>query len=75
MEKIDIRKKHLKTKRETPSTEGGLNLNLGIAYDITKKIFAQVQYDFSSISAPNDIPDTSFNTQIQLLKIGVGYRF
>lgn len=60
---------------ETPSTEGGLNLNLGIAYDITKKIFAQVQYDFSSISAPNDIPDTSFNTQIQLLKIGIGYRF
>ncbi|MBW1298180.1 outer membrane protein [Aquimarina litoralis] len=59
---------------ETPSTESGLNLNLGITYDITKKIFAQVQYDFSSLSTSDDVPDISFNTQIQLLKIGVGYR-
>ncbi|AXP81581.1 hypothetical protein CJ739_2508 [Mariniflexile rhizosphaerae] len=38
-------------------TESGLNINLGIAYDINDKLFAQVQYDFVKISLENEIPD------------------
>ena len=55
-------------------TESGINLNLGVAYDITKKLFAQVQYDFIKIGVDNEVPDIKYNTNINILKIGLGYR-
>ena len=56
-------------------TESGMNLNLGIAYDITDKLFAQVQYDFIKIGVNKDVPDIKYNTNINILKIGLGYQF
>lgn len=55
-------------------TQSGLNINLGIAYDINDKLFAQVQYDFVKISLENEIPDIKYNTNVNILKIGLGYR-
>ena len=54
--------------------ENGINLNLGLAYDITNKLFAQVQYDFIKIGVDNEVPDIKYNTNINILKIGLGYR-
>lgn len=54
--------------------ENGINLNLGVAYDITDKLFAQVQYDFIKIGVDNEVPDIKYNTNINILKIGLGYR-
>lgn len=54
--------------------ENGINLNLGIAYDITNKLFVQIQYDFIKIGVDNEVPDIKFNTNINILKIGLGYR-
>lgn len=55
-------------------SENGINLNLGIAYDITNKWFAQIQYDFIKIGVDNEVPDITYNTNINILKIGLGYR-
>ena len=55
-------------------SENGINLNFGIAYDITRKLFAQVQYDFIKIGVDNEVPDIKYNTNINILKIGLGYR-
>jgi opacity protein-like surface antigen len=55
-------------------TESGLNLNLGIAYDITNRLFAQVQYDYIKIKVDNGVPDMTYNTNVNILKIGLGYR-
>ncbi|MBP0903602.1 outer membrane protein [Mariniflexile gromovii] len=55
-------------------TQSGLNINLGIAYNITDKLFAQVQYDYVKISLENEIPDIKYNTNVNILKIGLGYR-
>ncbi|AXP80689.1 hypothetical protein CJ739_1602 [Mariniflexile rhizosphaerae] len=55
-------------------TESGLNLNLGVAYDITNRLFAQVQYDYVKIKVDNEVPDVKYNTNVNLLKIGLGYR-
>lgn len=55
-------------------TESGINLNLGVAYYITDKFFAQVQYDFIKIVVDNEVPDIKYNTNINILKIGLGYR-
>ncbi|WP_166963862.1 outer membrane beta-barrel protein [Yeosuana marina] len=55
-------------------TQSGLNINFGIAYDINDKLFAQIQYDFVKISLESEIPDIKYNTNVNILKIGLGYR-
>ncbi len=55
------------------NTKSGFNFNFGLTYDITEKLFAQVQYDFIKLGVDNDIPDTKFNTNVNILKIGLGY--
>ncbi len=52
----------------------GINLNLGFAYNIAKKFFAKIQYDFVKLNAEDRFLDSTFNTTINILKIGVGYR-
>lgn len=57
------------------STDGGLNFNFGIEYDITQKIYAQGGFDFIKIDVDHNIPKTKFNTDIKILKVGLGYRW
>ena len=54
--------------------ESGFNFNLGIAYDISEKFFLQAQYDFVKIGVENGVPDISYNTNINIMKFGIGYR-
>ncbi|PHR92753.1 MAG: hypothetical protein COA80_14100 [Leeuwenhoekiella sp.] len=51
----------------------GIGFNFGVAYDISDKIFAQVQYDFTSLNV-DDVPDIKFNRNVNLLKIGIGLK-
>ncbi|MBT0608624.1 outer membrane beta-barrel protein [Aequorivita echinoideorum] len=51
----------------------GFGLNLGVAYDISNKIFVQVQYDFTKLNI-KDGPNEKFNTNVNLLKIGIGLK-
>lgn len=55
-------------------TQSGFNFNFGLAYGITEKLFVQVQYDFIKLEVDNDASDIKFNTNVNLLKIGLGYR-
>jgi len=54
--------------------ESGFNLNIGLSYDLTNRLFIQAQYDFIKIGVEDGIPDTSYNTNIKILKFGIGYR-
>src|SRR5690606_25865457 len=54
--------------------ESGFNLNIGFAYDLTKKFFLQAQYDFVKIGVEDNVPDIKYNTNINILKLGIGYR-
>ncbi|TDE30273.1 porin family protein [Flavobacterium ranwuense] len=56
------------------STHSGINANFGIAYDITNRIFAEIQYDYVKLKVDNETPNTTFNTNVNLLKIGLGFR-
>ena len=51
----------------------GLGLNFGVAYDINNKFFIQIQYDFTKLNV-NDVPDIKFNTNVNLMKIGIGFK-
>ncbi|WP_298266076.1 outer membrane protein [uncultured Lutibacter sp.] len=59
---------------DASDTQSGFNFNFGLAYDITEKLFVQVQYDFVKLGVDNDVPDIKFNTNVNILKIGLGYR-
>ena len=54
--------------------ENGFNFNIGLSYDLTNKLFLQAQYDFIKIGVEDGIPDKSYNTNINILKFGIGYR-
>lgn len=60
---------------ESTQSVSGINLNLGLLYDLTHKLFVQVQYDFIKVGVDNGVPDITYNTNINLFKIGIGYRF
>ena len=51
----------------------GFEFNLGTAYYINNKIFIQVQYDFTKLNV-DDVPNIKFNTNVNLLKIGIGFK-
>lgn len=55
-------------------TERGINVNFGVAYDITNKIFLDIQYDYVKLKVDKEIPNTTFNTNVNLLKVGLGFR-
>lgn len=55
-------------------TQSGININLAGAYDLSERIYFKVQYDFVKLGKDNDIPDTPYNTNIHLLKVGLGFR-
>lgn len=55
-------------------TQSGLDFNLGLSYDITEMLFAQAQFDFIKLGVKNEIPGIKFNRNINILKIGLGYR-
>ncbi len=59
---------------DASDTLSGFNFNFGLTYDITEKLFVQAQYDFVKLRVDNDVPDLKFNTNVTILKIGLGYR-
>ena len=58
----------------TLDSKNGFNFNFGIAYDITKTLFIQAQYDFVKLTVNNGVPNTRYNTEVNMLKLGLGYR-
>ncbi|MDF4203989.1 outer membrane beta-barrel protein [Maribacter sp. SA7] len=54
--------------------QNGFNLNFGFTYDFSEKFFAQLQYDFVRLGVEDNVPNTKFNTNVNILKIGIGYR-
>ncbi|AOW20581.1 outer membrane protein [Urechidicola croceus] len=55
-------------------TYSGLNLNLGMSYDISNQFYGQIQYDFVKLGSDSDFTDSKYNSNVNILKIGVGYR-
>lgn len=59
----------------TEST-GAINVNLGMAYDISRKLFAFISYDY--LKYTEDFPpniDNSYFGNASFIKVGVGLRF
>ena len=59
---------------ENNINRSGINANFGVSYDLTKKLFAIVQYDFVKLKAGNNISNTNFTTNMNIIKIGIGLK-
>ncbi len=58
-----------------PETQVGFNISTGLAYFISTRFFIQAIYDFTALAPDDDVPDNDFNSNVNLLNVGVGYRF
>ena len=54
-------------------TQSGFNVNLGLAYHFSNRFFAKVAYDFIKLNLDSDVPDTSFNSNVNIIYIGFGF--
>ncbi len=61
-------------KFDDSNTQSGLNLTAGILVDVSKRVFINLQFDFTNLNKKGNVPNTSYNTEIILLKAGVGFR-
>lgn len=60
---------------DTTSNEGGFNTNIGLSYDIFKKVYILASYDYTILTNLEDgVPDTAYNTNVSILKVGIGIR-
>ncbi len=59
------------------NSEGGINVNLGLSYDISKRFFIQVQYDYTRNIDKFEFEgfDYEIKENLGFLKAGVGFRF
>lgn len=55
-------------------SDDGVNLNFALAYDIGESLLLQLQYDYIRLSARNSI-DSPYNKNVNIIKLGFGYRF
>lgn len=63
------------TFNQRSETKGGMNFLAALLFDVSDRLFIQFQYDFVKLAREDDIPDTKYNNNINLLKLGLGYRF
>jgi len=55
-------------------TQSGVNLNFGLSYDFTNKFFVNGQFDFIKLQKEKGVPNSAYNTNINLVKLGIGLR-
>lgn len=55
----------------------GLQLNAGLSYDIRKRLFLKIQYDFINFKEEKEktLEWANKNRDINILKLGIGFRF
>ena len=62
-------------------SDGGLNLNLGVSYDLTKRFYVQIQWDYlwMHYKGTTDLSGQSYPYSIRenlsIFKAGIGFRF
>lgn len=65
--------KNIPTNEDTSSD--GLNLNLGLKYNLFQHLFVNVNFDYIRCRIEGEVVDISYNKNIIFLKAGFGYRF
>jgi len=56
-------------------TEGAINLNFSLAFDISSRLYIQAQYDFITFDFGFERPNPDIDDNFNIFKAGLGYRF
>jgi len=57
------------------TNQSGLDVNLGVSYDILSKLYLFTYFDYIVLTkVDRGVPKTAYNTNINLLKFGIGLR-
>ncbi len=67
-------KRKLSLPADIAYNKSGFNFNIGLSYDLTDKLYFHVHYDFIKTLVENGIPDLSYNTDINIVKLGIGFK-
>lgn len=57
------------------NTQSGIDLNIGLKYNFEKRLFVQIQYDYIVLGVMEPIINSRYNTNVNILKIGIGTDF
>ncbi|MEM0578298.1 outer membrane beta-barrel protein [Flavobacterium polysaccharolyticum] len=57
------------------NTQSGLNLNIGLKYDFYKNLFSQIQYNYILLGTKEPIINSRYNSNVNIIKIGIGINF
>lgn len=60
---------------DTSDSTGGVNINIGSAYDITNSFFVFVSFDYVNVSRDNPTINYDFFSTANIIKLGAGIRF
>lgn len=60
---------------EDGETLHGFSINGGFKIDLTQRVFALLEYDFTRLERRNLVPDTRYNRNINFIKLGAGFRW
>ena len=72
---LDIEYEDAQNPHDYDDSTGGINVNIGAAYDFTNRFFALVQFDFLKVSRDNPNQNNDFFRNSNILKVGLGLRF
>lgn len=60
---------------DSTANQSGINAAIGLSYDILKKVYVLASYDYTMLSKlESGVPKTTYNTKVNLLKLGIGIR-
>lgn len=54
-------------------TRSGIDLNTGIKFDLYKRLFLTIQYDYIILSVDDNQVNSKYNTNVNLIKFGFGF--
>lgn len=57
------------------SSEDGINVNVGFSIYIIPNLFVHANYDFTRLFDSDSFADDPYNTRLNQIKVGLGYRF
>ena len=60
---------------EEGETLSGFSFNTGLQVDVSSRIFLNLEYDFTKVKQRNLVPDTRYNRNVNIIKLGAGLRF
>ena len=60
---------------EDGETLTGFSFNAGFKIDVSNRVFLILDYDFTKVKQENLVPDTRYNRNINVIKLGTGIRF